>query len=171
MYYQVPPKITKQEDGLWRVEAPSLQGCVVDEPTLAQALYEVHEVIAMLLDVNQEEGRPLPEEVKVSRSLPLYASIPVAPDEIEFYSVLPNRDRVPASAAAREKSGQGGKAVYVEESRLSDLRRAEAAVTTPQSGLHHVNARTASCHHGALTGAKAQASKSSTPAWAGVLTV
>jgi len=109
IYYQVPLKITKQEDGFWRVEAPSLPGCVVDEPTLAQALYEVHEVIAMLLDVNQEKGRPLPEEVKVSRSLPLYASIPVAPDEIEFYNVLPNGDRVPASAAARERLLRGQK--------------------------------------------------------------
>ena len=86
-----------------------MQGCVVDDPTLAQALYEVHEVIAMLLDVNQEEGRPLPEEVKVSRTLPLYASIPVFPDEVEFYNVLPNGDRVPASAAARERLARGQK--------------------------------------------------------------
>lgn len=103
MYYQVPLKISKQEDDLWRVEAPSLQGCFVDEPTLAEALYEIHEVIAMFLDLDQEESHPLPEEVKVSNNLPLYASIVVAPDEIEFYRVLPDGTRVPASAAAREK--------------------------------------------------------------------
>ena len=103
MYYQVPLKISKQEDGLWRVEAPSLPGCFVDEPILAEALYEIHEVIAMFLDLNQEESYPLPEEVKVSENLPLYASIPVIPDEIEFYNVLPTGERVPASAAARQR--------------------------------------------------------------------
>lgn len=106
MYYQVPLKISKQEDGLWRVEVPDLQGCFVDEPTLAEALYQIHEVIAMFLDLNQEEGYPLPEQVKVSETLPLHASIPVFPDEIEFYSVLPTGERVPASAAARQRMGR-----------------------------------------------------------------
>jgi len=85
------------------VEAPSLQGCIVEAPTLAEALYEVHEVIAMLLDLDQREGRPLPEDIEKSSRLPLYASIPVAPDEIEFYRVLPDGTYVPASRAAREK--------------------------------------------------------------------
>ena len=107
MYYQVPLKISKQEDGLWRVEAPGLQGCWVDEPTLAEALYQIHEVIAMFLDLKREEGLPLPEEVKVNEALPLYASIPVFPDEIEFYNVLPSGERVPASAAARHRMANG----------------------------------------------------------------
>ena len=104
MYYQVPLKIAKQEDGLWRIEDPSLPGCFVDEPTLAEALYQIHEVVAMFLDLNQEERRPLPEEVEVSRILPLYATLPVAPDEIEFYRVLPNGDRVAASSRAKGKN-------------------------------------------------------------------
>ena len=103
MYYQVPLKISKQEDGLWRVEAPDLQGCFVDEPTLAEALYQIHEVIAMFLDLNREDGHPLPEWVEVSETLPLYTSIPVFPDEIEFYDVLPSGERVPASAAATQR--------------------------------------------------------------------
>ena len=57
----------------------------------------------MFLHLNQEEGHPLPEEVRVSEALPLYASIPVTPDEIEFYNVLPTGERVPASAAAKEQ--------------------------------------------------------------------
>ena len=104
MYPQVPLEITKQEDGLWRIQVPSLPGCFVDEPTLAEALYQIHEVVAMFLDLNREEGRPLPDEVKVSKTLPLYATIPVAPDEIEFCRVLPNGARVPASAGGRKKS-------------------------------------------------------------------
>jgi predicted RNase H-like HicB family nuclease len=103
MYYQVPLKISKQEDGLWRVEATCLQGCWVDAPTLEQALAEIHEVIAMVLDLYQEDSYPLPEQVKVHETLPLYASIPICPDEIEFYKVLPTGERVPASAAARQR--------------------------------------------------------------------
>jgi predicted RNase H-like HicB family nuclease len=108
MYYQVPLKIDKQEDGLWRVEAPSLQGCFVDAPTLADALHQIHEVIAMCLDLDQEEGRPLPPDVQMGETLPLRAVISVIPDEIEFYRVLPDGHRVPASAAAREKAAKGG---------------------------------------------------------------
>ena len=109
MYYQVPVKITKQEDGLWRIEAPDFPGCFVDEPTLAEALYQMQEVAAMFLDLIQEEGQPLPQEVKASGTVPLYTTIPVAPDEIEFYKVLPNRQRVPASAAAAEKGHRSRK--------------------------------------------------------------
>ena len=39
MCYQVPVEISRQADNLWRVEPPALQGCWVDEPTLAEALY------------------------------------------------------------------------------------------------------------------------------------
>jgi len=105
-YYQVPLEISKQEDGLWRVEAPSLQGCFVDEPTLAEALYQIHEVIAMLIDILQEEGRPLPPEVQVRETLPLLATIPVALEEIEFCRVAPEGKHVPASAAALAKKQQ-----------------------------------------------------------------
>lgn len=107
MYYQIPLKITKQEDSLWRIEAPSLPGCFVDASTLADALYQVHEVVAMFLDLNQEEGRPLPEEITANETGPLYATVPVAPDEIDFYKVLPKGERVPASSAAKEKPQRG----------------------------------------------------------------
>jgi len=87
MYYQVPLKISKQEDGLWRVDAICLQGCWVDAPTLEQALAEIHEVIAMVLDVYQEEGWAFPKEVTITDALLLSASIPVAPSEIKFRRV------------------------------------------------------------------------------------
>lgn len=102
MYYNVPLKIDKQEDGLWRIEAPSLPVCFGDEPTLAEALYQIHEVVAMFLDLNQEERRPLPNEVEVSGTLPLYATLPVAPNEIAFYRVLPNGDRVASSGHGKK---------------------------------------------------------------------
>jgi predicted RNase H-like HicB family nuclease len=97
MQYQVPLEISKQGDDLWRVKVPSLPGCFVDEPTLADALYQIHEVIAMFLDIHQEEGRTLPDEIKESITLPIQVTIQVAPDEIAFDRVLPNGDRVPVS--------------------------------------------------------------------------
>lgn len=109
MQYQVPLEISKQGDGLWRVKAPSLPGCFVDEPTLADALYEIHEVIAMFIDIHQEEGRPLPDEIKESTTLPIQVTIPVSPAEIAFDRVLPNGDRVPASAGKSGKRQKGKK--------------------------------------------------------------
>ena len=109
MYYQVPLEITKQEDGLWRIEAPSLPGCFVDEPTLAEALYQIHEVVAMFIDLNQEEGRPLPDAVTETGTPVLHVTIPVAPDEIEFYRVLPSGEHVPASLAAKAKRPKGSR--------------------------------------------------------------
>ena len=46
MHYQVPIEISRQEDGLWRVSAPHLQGCWVDAQTLEEA-------IAMAIDIDK----------------------------------------------------------------------------------------------------------------------
>jgi predicted RNase H-like HicB family nuclease len=48
--YEVQLQIGRQEDGLWRVEAPGLQGCWVDAPTVEQAIADIQEVIAMAVD-------------------------------------------------------------------------------------------------------------------------
>ncbi|MSQ15905.1 MAG: type II toxin-antitoxin system HicB family antitoxin [Dehalococcoidia bacterium] len=87
MYHQVPFEISKQEDGLWRVEAPGLQGCWVDEPTLAEAISEIQEVIAMMIDIYEEKGSPLPQEISTKADLPLKATIPVAVTEHKFRRV------------------------------------------------------------------------------------
>lgn len=84
MYYNVPVEISKQEDGLWRVEAPGLQGCFVDAETLERALAEIHEVIAMMLDIRQEEGLPLPGDIVPGDALPIATTVPVCPSEHHF---------------------------------------------------------------------------------------
>lgn len=84
MYYKVPVEISKQEDGLWRVEAPGLQGCFVDAETLERALAEIHEVIAMMLDIRQEEGLPLPADVTPGEALPIGTTVLVCPSEHRF---------------------------------------------------------------------------------------
>lgn len=98
MYYQVPLEISKQEDGLWRVDAPSLQGCWVDAPTLQEGLSEIQIVIAMFLDTYKEDGRPLPKEVSVLDQLPLKAELPVFIEEHKFRRV--------AKAPSKRKASQ-----------------------------------------------------------------
>jgi predicted RNase H-like HicB family nuclease len=61
--YQGEIQIGQQEDGLWRVEVPSLTGGWVDAPTLEQAFTEIQEGIAMALDEYEERGREIPSSV------------------------------------------------------------------------------------------------------------
>jgi predicted RNase H-like HicB family nuclease len=61
--YAVPVEISQQEDGLWRVECPTFQGCFVDNADLAQALADIQEVIKMNIDLRRERGEQLPAEV------------------------------------------------------------------------------------------------------------
>lgn len=95
MYYKVPVQISKQEDGLWRVEAPDLQGCFVDAETIEQALAEIHEVVAMMVDVYQEKGWVLPTSVVQEEHLPVSTMLPICVTEHKFR-------RIPASAAKRK---------------------------------------------------------------------
>jgi predicted RNase H-like HicB family nuclease len=85
MYYQVPVEINRQEDGLWRAEAPSLQGCWVDASTVELALAQMPQVITMIIDLYLEKGWPIPEEVSSTDFPPMHASLPVAIEEHEFH--------------------------------------------------------------------------------------
>lgn len=85
MYLQVPVEINRQEDGLWRAEAPALKGCWVDAPTLESALAQMPQVMAMVIDLYSERGWPIPEEVSKTDSLPLHASLTVDLSEHQFH--------------------------------------------------------------------------------------
>lgn len=76
--------ISKQEDGLWRAEAPALPGCFVDAETIREAISDIQECIAMALDLHLEEGWELPSEAKEQTELPLRVSIPIAIHEFRF---------------------------------------------------------------------------------------
>lgn len=77
-------RISKQEDGLWRLEVPDLQGCWVDAPTLKQGIAQVQEVLAMVVDVYQERGWPLPPTLEPCEDLPRTAILPVLVEEHPF---------------------------------------------------------------------------------------
>ncbi len=95
--YQVPLEINIQEDGLYRVESPHLQGCWVDAPTIKQAMEGIQEVIAMTIDIYEEDAWPLPEQVIATDALPLKATVPVVINEHKFRRISKGSKREPAN--------------------------------------------------------------------------
>lgn len=91
--YQVEVQIGKQEDGLWRVEVPGLQGCWVDAPTLAEAIADIQEVIAMVVDYENEQGWQLPGSVTALEGEPVRAVLPILISEHKFTRPKPRRAR------------------------------------------------------------------------------
>ncbi len=81
MYYNVPVTVSKQEDGLWRAEAPGIQACWVDAETLEQALADIHEVIVMAFDLDLGDPGDLPAGIVRSEALPFTVTVPVNPAE------------------------------------------------------------------------------------------
>lgn len=90
-HYRAEVHIEKQEDGLWRVAVPGLQGAWVDAPSLEEAYSRVQEVIALAVDYYQEHGWPLPGTVTVEDGPPRKAVLVVIPDEHQIS--LPKRAR------------------------------------------------------------------------------
>jgi len=96
-YYQAPIRITKQEDDLWRIEVPVLQGCWVDAETLEQGIRDIQEVIAMTIGFYLEQGWPLPVEITQPTKAPFAGALPIALDEYSF-------KRLPARRKSAVKS-------------------------------------------------------------------
>jgi predicted RNase H-like HicB family nuclease len=51
------------EDGYFVVEVPSLPGCISQGKTREEALANIEEAIALYLEVLQDRGEPVPEDV------------------------------------------------------------------------------------------------------------
>ena len=82
--YQVRIQLSRQEDGLWRAEVPGLPGCFVDAPTLAEAIADVQEVIAMALDELIEEDSDTPQRVVALPAEPAEVVVPILLSEYRF---------------------------------------------------------------------------------------
>jgi predicted RNase H-like HicB family nuclease len=89
--YRVRVALGRQEDGLWRAEVPSLPGCFVDAPTVAEAIADIQEVIAMALDDCDEQGLPPGDEVVQVAGEPDEVFIPVPLHEFDFVRPKPRR--------------------------------------------------------------------------------
>lgn len=62
--YQVDVTLSKQEDGLWRLEVPALPGCFVDSETIEQALEDIQEGIRLFIASYRKAGDSLPPELR-----------------------------------------------------------------------------------------------------------
>lgn len=82
--YQVELRVGRQEDGLWRVEAPGLDGCWVDSSSLDEAISAIQEGIAMALDEYEERGWELPSSVTRLEQEPQRALLPILIGEHRF---------------------------------------------------------------------------------------
>lgn len=82
--YRVTVHFSKQEDGLWRAEALDLPGCFADAETVHEALSDVQECAAMLIDVMLERSELLPSSVQVIESEEFELALPLAVEEFTF---------------------------------------------------------------------------------------
>jgi predicted RNase H-like HicB family nuclease len=55
--------VSQEEDGGYVIEVPSLPGCVSQGDTLDEALENIKEAIELYIEVLQEDGRPVPEDL------------------------------------------------------------------------------------------------------------
>ena len=84
-------QIAKQEDGLWRASVPDLQGCWVDAETVQQALDEIQDVAAMIIDLAEENDEVLPSSVSPTDEAAFEARIPLVLGEHHFVRRSPRR--------------------------------------------------------------------------------
>ena len=56
--------LERDEDGVWVAECPSIPGCVSQGQTQKEALQNIHEAIALCLEVRAERGMPLTVETR-----------------------------------------------------------------------------------------------------------
>ncbi len=89
--YMLTVTLSKQEDGLWRAEAPELPGCFADAPTIAQVLADIQECAAMMIDLRRERKQSLPAEVALNRESSLNARLPVVVEEHSFEQPIQSR--------------------------------------------------------------------------------
>ena len=92
----VTVEVSKQEDGLWRAAVPGMQGCWVDAPTMEQALGDIQNVIAMFVDIFEEDGQALPPSVSLASGEKHKAVLPVALEE-QVFRKFPKRRAKSAS--------------------------------------------------------------------------
>jgi predicted RNase H-like HicB family nuclease len=56
--------LDRDEDGVWIAECPSIPGCVSQGATRDEAVRNIHEAIALCLEVRAEQGLPLTIETR-----------------------------------------------------------------------------------------------------------
>ncbi len=86
IYYQAEVCITKQEDGLWRLYVPEINGAWVDTKTIEEGFTELQGAIALALHFYKERGWPLPPSISVKEGQPVKANLPILMEEYTIRS-------------------------------------------------------------------------------------
>lgn len=63
MDYKVPLLLTPQPEGGYTVTSPLLPELVTEGDSLSEALDNVKDALAAVIEIYQEQGRPLPQSV------------------------------------------------------------------------------------------------------------
>ena len=81
--YNLEVRLSKQEDGLWRAEVPSLPGCFVDGESVKEVMQDIQACAAMALDIRLEQGKS-PSELGAVAGETLHLRVPVVVEEHWF---------------------------------------------------------------------------------------
>jgi predicted RNase H-like HicB family nuclease len=82
--YRVDVRLSKQEDGFWRAEAPALRGCFADAETVHEALAAIQEIAAMMIDLDLEDDGVVSEGAVTTTDDAFELITPVVPLEHRF---------------------------------------------------------------------------------------
>ena len=65
MDYKVPLLLTPQPEGGYTVTSPLLPELVTEGDSLSEALDNVKDALAAVIEIYQEQGRPLPQSTQI----------------------------------------------------------------------------------------------------------
>jgi len=98
IYYQTEVLITTQEDGLWRLYVPGLDGAWVDTKSIEDGFTELQGAIALAISYYRDHALPLPTSISVREGQPVKANLPIIMEE---YKIVTAEER--AASRRRKK--------------------------------------------------------------------
>jgi antitoxin HicB len=72
MVYKLPLILSPQPEGGFTVTSPVLPELVTEGDTVKEALANVQDALAAVIEIYQDLGRPLPGSVQMSETTPLW---------------------------------------------------------------------------------------------------
>jgi antitoxin HicB len=72
MVYKLPLVLSPQPEGGFTVTSPILPELVTEGDTVKEALANVQDALAAVIEIYQDLGRPLPGSVQMSETTPLW---------------------------------------------------------------------------------------------------
>ena len=68
MDYKIPLILTPQPEGGYTVTSPLLPELVTEGDTISEALANVNDALAAVVEIYHDQGRPLPQGVRISEA-------------------------------------------------------------------------------------------------------